>query len=26
MTRRHWNFNLDEMMEAEVHFGHGTKK
>jgi len=26
MTRRYWNINLEEMMEAGVHFGHGTKK
>ncbi|KAF4392562.1 hypothetical protein G4B88_015205, partial [Cannabis sativa] len=26
MTRRYWNINLEEMMEAKVHFGHGTKK
>ncbi|KAJ0832585.1 putative ribosomal protein S2 [Helianthus annuus] len=26
MTRRHWNINLEEMMEARVHFGHGTRK
>lgn len=26
MTRRYWNINLEEMMEARVHFGHGTKK
>ncbi|KAL2925215.1 30S ribosomal protein S2 chloroplastic [Bienertia sinuspersici] len=23
---RYWNINLEEMMEAEVHFGHGTRK
>nr|AHA12828.1 ribosomal protein S2 [Maranta leuconeura] len=26
MTRRYWNINLEEMVEAAVHFGHGTKK
>nr|YP_010996943.1 ribosomal protein S2 [Plumbago zeylanica]WPJ72642.1 ribosomal protein S2 [Plumbago zeylanica] len=26
MTRRYWNINLEEMMEARVHFGHNTKK
>nr|CAD1834775.1 unnamed protein product [Ananas comosus var. bracteatus] len=26
MTRKIWNINLEEMMEAGVHFGHGTKK
>ncbi|KAK1265996.1 hypothetical protein QJS04_geneDACA002689 [Acorus gramineus] len=26
MTKRYWNINLEEMMEAGVHFGHGTKK
>nr|YP_009650410.1 ribosomal protein S2 [Vaccinium oldhamii]QCF39539.1 ribosomal protein S2 [Vaccinium oldhamii]BCA89874.1 ribosomal protein S2 [Vaccinium bracteatum] len=26
MTRRYWNINLEEMMEARVHFGHRTKK
>nr|WCQ78571.1 ribosomal protein S2 [Galeola lindleyana] len=26
MGRRYWNINLEEMMEAGVHFGHGTKK
>ncbi|MFS7892152.1 30S ribosomal protein S2 [Helianthus anomalus] len=26
MTRRYWNINLEEMMEAGVHFGHGTRK
>ncbi|KAK8945656.1 hypothetical protein KSP40_PGU005233 [Platanthera guangdongensis] len=26
MERRYWNINLEEMMEAGVHFGHGTKK
>ncbi|KAL8545647.1 hypothetical protein ACS0TY_005689 [Phlomoides rotata] len=26
MTRRYWNINLDEMLEAGVHFGHGTRK
>nr|AYP35000.1 ribosomal protein S2 [Strelitzia reginae] len=26
MTRRYWNINLEEMMEARVHVGHGTKK
>ncbi|CAN6456069.1 unnamed protein product [Victoria cruziana] len=26
MTRRYWNINLEEMMEAGVHFGHGTTK
>nr|AKR81099.1 ribosomal protein S2 [Pentastemona sumatrana] len=25
-TRRYWNISLEEMMEAGVHFGHGTKK
>ncbi|KAG5583984.1 hypothetical protein H5410_044418 [Solanum commersonii] len=22
----YWNINLEEMMEAGVHFGHGTRK
>nr|YP_010454276.1 ribosomal protein S2 [Thesium chinense]QYF09465.1 ribosomal protein S2 [Thesium chinense] len=26
MTRRYWNINLEEMMEAGVHFGHSTRK
>nr|YP_010581391.1 ribosomal protein S2 [Triphyophyllum peltatum]UZT27796.1 ribosomal protein S2 [Triphyophyllum peltatum] len=26
MTRRYWNINLEEMMEARVHLGHGTSK
>nr|YP_010712219.1 ribosomal protein S2 [Corydalis ternata]UGO88511.1 ribosomal protein S2 [Corydalis ternata]WDA92874.1 ribosomal protein S2 [Corydalis ternata] len=26
MTSRYWNINLEEMMEAGVHFGHKTKK
>nr|YP_009630675.1 ribosomal protein S2 [Eriocaulon buergerianum]QBS14165.1 ribosomal protein S2 [Eriocaulon buergerianum]UVH66096.1 ribosomal protein S2 [Eriocaulon australe]UVH67880.1 ribosomal protein S2 [Eriocaulon australe] len=26
MTRRYWNIHLEEMMEAGVHFGHGTQK
>nr|YP_010424821.1 ribosomal protein S2 [Galeola lindleyana]USH94226.1 ribosomal protein S2 [Galeola lindleyana] len=26
MGRRYWNINLEEMMEAGVHLGHGTKK
>nr|AZZ70815.1 ribosomal protein S2 [Zantedeschia aethiopica] len=26
MTRRYWNINLQEMIEAGVHFGHRTKK
>ena len=26
MTKRYWNINLEEMMEAGVHFGHGTRK
>nr|YP_009432799.1 ribosomal protein S2 [Cassytha filiformis]ATL22029.1 ribosomal protein S2 [Cassytha filiformis]AXV54120.1 ribosomal protein S2 [Cassytha filiformis]QWL21225.1 ribosomal protein S2 [Cassytha filiformis]QWL22415.1 ribosomal protein S2 [Cassytha filiformis]BBA53350.1 ribosomal protein S2 [Cassytha filiformis] len=26
MTRRYWNMDLAEMMEAGVHFGHGTRK
>ncbi|CAN6454786.1 unnamed protein product [Victoria cruziana] len=26
MTRRYWNINLEEMMEAGIHFGHGTRK
>nr|YP_010457339.1 ribosomal protein S2 [Euonymus acanthocarpus]UUA68536.1 ribosomal protein S2 [Euonymus acanthocarpus] len=26
MTRRYWNINLKEMVEAGVHFGHGTRK
>ena len=26
MTRRYWNINLEEMMEAGVHFDHGTRK
>ncbi|PHT94551.1 hypothetical protein T459_02433 [Capsicum annuum] len=26
MARRYWNTNLEEMIEAGVHFGHGTRK
>lgn len=26
MTRRYWNINLEEMMDAGIHFGHGTRK
>nr|YP_009437008.1 ribosomal protein S2 [Grammatotheca bergiana]ATG27384.1 ribosomal protein S2 [Grammatotheca bergiana] len=26
MTRRYWNINLEDLMEAGVHFGHDTKK
>ncbi|XP_019175647.1 PREDICTED: uncharacterized protein LOC109170968 [Ipomoea nil] len=26
MTKIYWNINLEEMMEAGVHFGHGTRK
>nr|YP_005089404.1 ribosomal protein S2 [Silene noctiflora]AEC04154.1 ribosomal protein S2 [Silene noctiflora]WFF47151.1 ribosomal protein S2 [Silene noctiflora] len=26
MTRRYWNINLEEMMEAGVHLGHGIRK
>nr|YP_001430097.1 ribosomal protein S2 [Cuscuta reflexa]CAM98383.1 ribosomal protein S2 [Cuscuta reflexa] len=26
MTKRYWNINLEEMMGAGVHFGHGTRK
>ncbi|CAN6446909.1 unnamed protein product [Victoria cruziana] len=26
MTRRYWNINLEEMMEAWVHFGYDTRK
>nr|YP_009687007.1 ribosomal protein S2 [Klainedoxa gabonensis]QDW75754.1 ribosomal protein S2 [Klainedoxa gabonensis] len=26
MIRRYWNINLEEMLEAGVHFGHGTRK
>ncbi|MBA0570390.1 hypothetical protein Golob_004059, partial [Gossypium lobatum] len=26
MARRYWNINLEEMLEAGVHFGRGTKK
>ncbi|KAK4338887.1 hypothetical protein RND71_040349 [Anisodus tanguticus] len=26
MTRRYWNINLEEMMEAGVHFGHAQRK
>nr|QXO02688.1 ribosomal protein S2 [Chamaegastrodia inverta] len=26
MEKQYWNINLEEMMEAGVHFGHGTKK
>nr|UDZ61379.1 ribosomal protein S2 [Echinodorus berteroi] len=26
MTRRYWNINLEEMMEAGVYFGHGIRK
>nr|YP_009166594.1 ribosomal protein S2 [Epipremnum aureum]ALB38572.1 ribosomal protein S2 [Epipremnum aureum]QJF46665.1 ribosomal protein S2 [Zantedeschia rehmannii] len=26
MTRRYWNINLQEMIEAGIHFGHDTKK
>nr|YP_008964856.1 ribosomal protein S2 [Schwalbea americana]CDJ38608.1 ribosomal protein S2 [Schwalbea americana] len=26
MPRRYWNINLEEMLEAGVHLGHGTRK
>ncbi|KAK4765730.1 hypothetical protein SAY86_026820 [Trapa natans] len=26
MRRRYWNIHLEEIMEARVHFGHGTRK
>lgn len=26
MARRYWNINLEEMLEAGVHFGHGIRK
>ncbi|KAL9408987.1 hypothetical protein AB3S75_047386 [Citrus x aurantiifolia] len=26
MARRHWNIHLEEMIEARIHFGHGTRK
>nr|UKG23646.1 ribosomal protein S2 [Rhizophora apiculata] len=26
MIRRYWNINLEEMLEAGVHFGHGIRK
>nr|YP_010479118.1 ribosomal protein S2 [Berberis aquifolium]YP_010480218.1 ribosomal protein S2 [Berberis pinnata]UVJ66893.1 ribosomal protein S2 [Berberis aquifolium]UVJ68193.1 ribosomal protein S2 [Berberis pinnata] len=26
MTRRYWNIDLEEMLQAGVHFGHGTRK
>ncbi|KAK3406384.1 hypothetical protein EUGRSUZ_K02524 [Eucalyptus grandis] len=26
MIRRYWNINLEEMVEARVHFGHGARK
>nr|YP_009436230.1 ribosomal protein S2 [Cyphia banksiana]ATG26408.1 ribosomal protein S2 [Cyphia banksiana] len=26
MKRRYWNINLEEMLEAGVHFGHDTRK
>ncbi|KAL9419336.1 hypothetical protein AB3S75_037154 [Citrus x aurantiifolia] len=26
MARRYWNIHLEEMMEAGIHFGHGTQK
>uniref|UniRef100_UPI0030DF3D99 ribosomal protein S2 n=1 Tax=Myosurus apetalus TaxID=2071495 RepID=UPI0030DF3D99 len=26
MTRKYWNINLEEMMKAGVHFGHGIRK
>nr|YP_010920459.1 ribosomal protein S2 [Philotheca fitzgeraldii]WAJ53229.1 ribosomal protein S2 [Philotheca fitzgeraldii] len=26
MARRYWNIHLEEMMEAGIHFGHGTRK
>nr|YP_010310728.1 ribosomal protein S2 [Paracladopus chiangmaiensis]UMY76262.1 ribosomal protein S2 [Paracladopus chiangmaiensis] len=26
MIKRYWNINLEEMLEAGVHFGHGIKK
>ena len=26
MTKRYWNITFEEMMEAGVHFGHGTRK
>ena len=26
MARRYWNINLEEMLKAGVHLGHGIKK
>ncbi|KAE9610969.1 30S ribosomal protein S2 [Lupinus albus] len=26
MIKRYWNITLEEMMEAGVHFHHGTRK
>ncbi|KAL9419529.1 hypothetical protein AB3S75_037315 [Citrus x aurantiifolia] len=26
MARRYWNIHLEEMMEAGIHFGHGSRK
>ncbi|KAK4709245.1 hypothetical protein R3W88_030170 [Solanum pinnatisectum] len=26
MTRRYWNINLEEIIEAGDHFGQGTRK
>lgn len=26
MSRRYWNINLEDMLEAGVHFGHATQK
>ena len=26
MTKRYWNIDVEEMMRAGVHFGHGTRK
>jgi ribosomal protein S2 len=26
MTRRYWNFNLEEMIEATVHLGNNKKR
>ncbi|KAL6492003.1 40S ribosomal protein S2 [Orobanche gracilis] len=26
MTKIYWNINLEEMLKAGVHFGHGIRK
>ncbi|KAL9293456.1 putative ribosomal protein S2 [Arabidopsis thaliana] len=26
MTKRYWNIDLEKIMRAGVHFGHGTRK